>query len=201
MARNDIDRSFRDLLRSGDEDGQDFGYRVRLITGHLVEAIDALTRYRAMFPEVRALLAHVSPDERKKLSTVVGTLQRAGKNALSDVRDNTFHYPSPNPDYMPTSDEKLKVLLGAMTDQGVSLHFDGDTFATTMSFADEIALQLAMGRPNVALDQALRRSEIARDGAIAFHSWFDGLLRAYIETTDLAVGEPIVSEKKVPPKK
>jgi len=41
MANNDIDRALADLIRSVDEDRPDFTYRVRLLTGHLVEAIDA----------------------------------------------------------------------------------------------------------------------------------------------------------------
>jgi len=56
MARNDIDRALRDLIDSGAVAGQDFSYRLRLVTGHLVEAIDALGSYRQNFPEVRALL-------------------------------------------------------------------------------------------------------------------------------------------------
>jgi hypothetical protein len=51
MARNDIERAFHDLMRSGDEDRQDFTYRVRLLTGHLVEALDALAFYREAFPQ------------------------------------------------------------------------------------------------------------------------------------------------------
>lgn len=42
MANNDINRAFRDLLRSADEDTPDFAYRVRVLIGYLVEAIDAL---------------------------------------------------------------------------------------------------------------------------------------------------------------
>lgn len=195
MARNDIDRAFRDLIRSGEVDGQDFSYRVRLVTGHLVEAIDALGFYRQKFPEVRALLARVQAEARKQLTTVSGTLQRAGSDALQDVRDNTFHYPSPDPSYSPTSDEGLRDVLTLMADRGVSFHFDGDTLATTMSFADDAALDLAMGRGKATVEEVLRRSEIARDGALAFHRWFDGLIRAFAETNGLVIGEPVVSEK------
>lgn len=198
MARNDIDRAFRDLIRSGEVDGQDFSYRVRLVTGHLVEAIDALGFYRQRFPDVRALIERVPADAQQQLKTVSGTLQRAGRDALQDVRDNTFHYPSPDPSYNPTSDERLRDVLLLMADRGVSFHFDGDTLATTMSFADDAALDLAMGRGKVTVEEALRRSEIARDGALAFHRWFDGLIRAFIDTNGLVVGEPSVSDKRKP---
>ena len=64
MANNDIDRALRDLLRSHDEDGQDFTYRVRLSVGHLVEAIDALNAYSQKYPEVPALLARLAHLDR-----------------------------------------------------------------------------------------------------------------------------------------
>jgi hypothetical protein len=199
MARNDIDRALRDLLRAVEHDSPDFTYRVRLITGHLVEAIESLKLYRDRFVEVRKLLECVSTEGREYLTTVSGTMQKAGKGALDDVRINTFHYPSPDPKYKPTSDEKLRDVLALMSDQGVSFHVDGDTLATTMSFADDVALDLAMGRTaNLTVEEALRRSEIARDGALAFHSWFDRLIKAYIKTRKLDVGEPIWSEKPNP---
>lgn len=82
-----------------------------------------------------------------------------------------------------------------MTDRGVSFHFDGDTLATTMSFADEAALDLAMGRPESTVEDVRRGALIARDGALAFHKWVDGLLRAYIEANDLVIGDPVVTPK------
>jgi hypothetical protein len=195
MARNDIDRVFRDLLRAGEEDGQDFTYRIRLVTGHLVEAIDSLKRYRDTFPAVRQLLDRIPPADAKKLTAAASSPQKAGAKALQDVRDNTFHYPSPNPKYGTTSDEKLRDVLALMTDRGVSFHFDGDTLATTMSFADEAALDLAMGRTTATANEALRRSEIARDGALAFRDWVNALIRAYIDANGLTVGEAVITDK------
>jgi hypothetical protein len=198
MARNDIDRALRDTLRSGEQDGPDFSYRVRLVTGHLVEAIDALSRYRSEYPAVRDLIERVPATAKEHLKVVARTLQRAGPRVLAGVRDNTFHYPSPNPSYTPTSDEKLRRVLAAMADRGVSFHFDGDTLATTMSFADEAALDLAMGRPESTVEDVRREALIARDGALAFHKWVDGLLRAYIEANDLVIGDPVVTPKNPP---
>src|SRR4051794_30855347 len=94
MANNDIDRALVDLIRSADENRQDFTYRVRLVTGHLVEAIDALNAYSQTFEDVRKLLARVPADARRDLSTIRGTIQKAGPKALDTIRDNTFHYPS-----------------------------------------------------------------------------------------------------------
>jgi hypothetical protein len=199
MARNDIDRAFHDLFRSKAEDRQDITYRIRLITGHFVEATDALAFYREKCPEVRALLERVSDEGKKDLKLVSGTLQEAGDGALQDVRNNTFHYPSPNPKYgQTTSDDKLRRVLAQMTDQGVSYHFDGDTRTTTMSFADEAALELAMGRPTITADEALRRSDVARKAAFAFRRWVNALIEAYIEANKLIVGDAIVTAKNKP---
>jgi len=67
-----------------------------------------------------------------------------------------------------------------------------------MSFADEAALDLAMGRGKATDEQIRRQNEITRDGALAFHGWFDGLILAFVETNGLVVGEPIVSDKPKP---
>jgi hypothetical protein len=70
---------------------------VRLVTGHLVEAIDALGYYHQTFPDVRSLLARTDAETKKHLKIVSGTVQKAGPDALDTIRDHTFHYPSPNP--------------------------------------------------------------------------------------------------------
>src|SRR4051812_11768682 len=106
MAKNDIERALRDTLRAGDNDDADFTYRVRLTTGHLVEAVDALQGYATRHGEVRALMARVTPEAQAALKVARGTLQKAGPSVLQHVRDNTFHYPSPDPAYDPTSDEQ-----------------------------------------------------------------------------------------------
>jgi hypothetical protein len=114
------------------------------------------------------------------------------------VRDNTFHYPSPNPAYKPTSDEKLRDALTALRHVGVQMHYDGDTNAMTFNFADEAAFNLAMGEPTTSNQEAMRRAEIARDGALAFVQWSTALVRAYMTSTGARIGKPIEIEKAKP---
>lgn len=197
MATNDIDRACRDLMRSADADGQDFSYRVRLVVGHLVEAINALNSYSREFQEVRELLKRVPAKGQRDLSAVRGTLQRAGSRALESVRDNTFHYPSPARNYSPTSDERLKVALADLTGRGTEMHVDGDTSAVTLTFADDAAFNLAMG--TVDNDEAYRRSEVARDGALAFLRWTAALMETYMNAEGRSFGEPRITEKPAPP--
>ena len=171
---------------------------MRVVIGYLVEAIDALNFYSAKFPEVLTLLRCLPVDAQKQLKTVRGTLQKAGSKALEAARDNTFHYPSPNPAYNPTSDAKLRNALPELGHIGVHSHYDGDTKAVTFKFADEAAFNLAMGEPKTSNEEAIRRSEIARDGGLAFVLWATALVRTYMNRTDAHFGEPIVSEKTKP---
>lgn len=198
MANNDIDRALADLLLSADEDRPDFTYRVRLVTGHLVEAIDALNAYSQQFEEVRKLLARVPVDTQRDLSAIRGTIQKSGPKALDTIRDNTFHYPSPRTNYSPTSDELLRDTLAGMSDRGTELHLDGDTNEITLTFADDAALGLAMGGPTVTNEEAMRIAEIARDGALAFHRWAKALVATYVDTKGHDFGEPLITEKKKP---
>ena len=198
MANNDIDRALADLIRSADEDRQDFTYRIRLVTGHLVEAIDALNAYSQQFEEVRKLLARVSADARRDLSTVRGALQKAGPDVLDAIRDNTFHYPSPRANYSPTSDEMLRDTLAGMSDRGTELHYDGDTKEITLTFADDAALSLAMGGPTTTDEELVRVAEITRDSALAFRRWAKALVTTYADARGHSFGEPRITEKKKP---
>lgn len=193
MATNDIDRACRDLMRSGDMDGPDFSYRVRLVVGHMVEAINALNAYSQEFEEVRKLLKRLPADAQKDLKTVRGTLQNAGADALEDVRDNTFHYPAPEKRYKVTSDERLKGALVDLANRGTEMHVDGDTGAVTLTFADDAAFNLAMNL--VTNDEAFRRSEVARDGALAFLRWSAALITTYVESEGHSFGEPRITDK------
>jgi len=78
------------------------------------------------------------------------------------------------------------------------MHYDGDTKAMTFNFADEAAFNLAMGAPTTSNAEALRRAEIARDGALAFVQWATALVRAYMTSIGASFGEPIVIEKPKP---
>ena len=148
MARNDIERALYDLIRSDREHGQDFTYRVRLVTGHLVEAIESINHYRQEFEAVRELLSRVPTDDQKKLSRVVGAIQQAGNGTLEQIRHHTFHYPAPDPAYKAsgTSDDLLATVLADMKDFPTFAHYDGDTNVTaTLTYADEAAIRLAFG--------------------------------------------------------
>lgn len=196
MAKNDIERALRDVLAAGEKEMPDFFYSVRLATGHLVEALDSVNAYSQEFEEVRMLTKRVSPDGQNKLTTARSTLQQVGPDALKHARDNTFHYPSPKTNYTPTSDEQLRDMLAAMSQQRADVHVDYDTKHVTLTFSDEVALALSMGKHAPEQEDYARQFERTRDGALAFVAWAERLLIAYFETGGVEFGEPEISEKK-----
>jgi hypothetical protein len=188
MAKNDIERALRDVVRAGDHDDPDFSYRVRVVMGHLVEALDALNFYSQSDEEVRKLMARVPPGAQQHLKTVRSTLQRAGPKVLDHVRDNTFHYPSPDPKYEPTSDEQLANVLASISSKRAEVFADFEKREVTLTFADEVALALALGKHSTNEDDLRRQLEIARDGALAFRAWAEALGVAYFDANELHFG-------------
>ena len=89
VAKNDIERALRDVLRAGKNDSPDFSYRVRLSTGLPRRTLDALAAYSQTYPEVRKLMARVRPEAKKKLKIARGTLQKVGPEAHAQVRDGS----------------------------------------------------------------------------------------------------------------
>jgi hypothetical protein len=104
MARNDIEVSLRDGIAAAQDDRPDFSYRVRLVTSHLVEALDSLNAH-SQEEDVKKLIARVPADAQKDLSKARSVLQKVGPKVLEHVRNNAFHVPSPRTNYSPSSDE------------------------------------------------------------------------------------------------
>lgn len=196
MATNDIERALRDVLEAREKERPDFSYRVRLAAGHLVEGLDSLKAYSQQFEEVRKLTKRVSPEGQKRLATARGTLQQVRADALKHVRANTFHYPSPKTNYEPTSDEQLRDTLAAMSQRRADVHVDYDTKHVTLTFSDEVALALSMGKHAPEQEDYARQFERTRDGTLAFVAWAKRLLTTYFEATGAEFGEPEISDKK-----
>jgi hypothetical protein len=195
MARNDIERALRDVAEAGENDRPDFGYRVRVSIGHLVEALDALNAYRQKFNEVRVLINRVPGAAKRHLKEAQGSLQRAGRGVLEHARNHTFHYPSPDPHYEPTSDQQLAEVLAAMGNRGGEVHFNGETGQIKLTFADDVALAMAMSKLGGPSEEVMRRAAIARDGALNFVLWVSALVSTYMDIKDLYFGSPLDTRK------
>jgi hypothetical protein len=193
MAKNDIERALRDVQDAIENERPDFSYRARLSIGHLVEALAALNSYSQEYDEVRALLDRTPAAAKEHLKVARGSLQKAGQDVLRRARDNTFHYPSPRGNYSPTSDEQLGQALTDLAERGVEMHLDGDTQQVTFTFADDIALALALG--SVKPTELEARAAPAAVGAANFVVWVSGLIATYQNENGVTLGRPLVRPK------
>jgi hypothetical protein len=195
MARNDIDVALRDGIAAAENDRSDFGYRVRLATAHLVDALDSLNAY-SQYEDIKKLLARVPVKARKELSRARGVLQQVGPKVLDQVRNNTFHVPAPKTNYSPSSDERLRDVLTAMRDRACEIHLDhrGEHPIVTLDFAGDVALALALADHSPDSEVARRQFELTSLGAVAFTHWADALVIAYLEATGGYFGTPRVIE-------
>jgi hypothetical protein len=188
MAKNDIDRARRDADEAGRQNRPDFSYRVRLMIGHLVEGLDSLSAYTSEFEEARKLTKRVSREGQHMLATTRGTPQQVGPKVLEHARHNTFHYPSPKARYgaATNSDAQLRDALAANGSEPAGIHIDFATKHVTLTFAEQAALALALGKHATDLDEAREQFIRTRDGADAFVARAERLLIAYFEATGAA---------------
>lgn len=198
MARNDIERALRDVAAAAENDSPDFSYRLRLTVGHLVEALDALNAYRQTYLEVRELISRMPNSARKHLKVASGSLQNAGPNVLKNARDHTFHYPSPKASYSPTSDEQLREAIAALGGRGGEINLVVHRQAITFTFADDIALAMALGKHAESEADVVRAAESARDGALNFVLWVTALVATYRDVNDFYFGEPTSKPSEAP---
>jgi hypothetical protein len=200
MARNDIEVALRDGIAAAQDDRPDFPYRVRLVTSHLVEALDSLNAY-SQEEDVKKLMARVPADAQEQLSKARSTLQKVGAKVLDEVRNNTFHFPSPKTSYTPSSDEQLRDVIAGMSDRPCELHLDhrGEHPVITLTFAGDVALALALAKHSA--DEVVAREQfgITSDGAVAYKHWADALVVTYLDATGGYVGTPRVIEDRSAP--
>lgn len=83
-----------------------------------------------------------------------------------------------------------------MSDRRADVHVDFDTKHVTLTFADEVALALSMGKHAPEQEDYARQFELTRDGALAFVAWAERLLIAQFKATGVDFGEPEISPKR-----
>lgn len=170
MAANDIEYATRQAAlanpegaTSKDRDRLRFSHKVRLANGFLFEGIDALKAWAQHEPGVAKLLRSLTPEGTKLLRQVRSLEQKIGPKTLAHVRQNTFHYPHPDPSKTPDSTEDLAEVVAELTGVPASLMVGGEV-EHTFPFADKVALSLAFRRH----DELEVQTAKIRDGAIAF---------------------------------
>lgn len=192
IARNDIDLALRDGIAAAQQDREDFTYRVRLATSHLVEALDSLRAYTQESAKIRKLMDRVPAEYHATLKKARSVIQKVGDDALEQIRNNTFHFPSPTMQYSPSSDEQLRDVLASMGNRPCEVHLDhrGKDPVIALSFASDVALALALAKHSADDTDAREQFELTGDGAVAFSKWVDALVVTYLEVTDSYFGTP-----------
>jgi hypothetical protein len=119
---------------------------------------------------------------------------------LDQVRNNTFHFPSPRTNYSPSSDEHLRNVLADMNDRPCVLDLDhrGDHPVVTLTFAGDVALALALAKHSADEKVARQQFEVTSEGAVAFKHWADALVITYLDATGSSLGTPRVIEDRPP---
>jgi hypothetical protein len=165
MAANDVEDAIRAAVDANpdERDRNRFTQRVRLTYGHLFEGLDALKGWRQQEPEVAKLLRNLPPKGAKLLAQVAGLEQKIGPKTIARVRQNTFHYPHPEPSKRSGWVEELGEVVSELDSLPATINMD-DTgkIRHTFPFADSVALGLGLRHSDE--DHQLQ----VRDGAVAF---------------------------------
>jgi len=119
----------------------------------------------------------------RKAANVAG---QVGGKALSHSRDRTFHYPSPDPGYSPTTDEELADELRLLEDEDAALvGGDGPWRLPRLQTADTAMLSIAMRKHQTDPDKLKRQVVKTRDAAGAFNQFARAAWEQYCEGRNL----------------
>lgn len=182
IAANDVEYAIRGAVDANPEGATDedrdrarFSYKVRLAYGFLFEGIDALKGWRQSDQGVAKLLQQLPNDGAKLLKQVCGLEQRIGLNVISHVRQNTFHFPHPEPSKASGWMREMSEVISELDDLPATIPM-GEGARHTFPFADQVALRMALLRH----DDENQQQEV-RDGAVAFVNLARHIHRLYCE--------------------
>jgi hypothetical protein len=190
MARNDLRYGIRLVGKANNDDAPEFGYLLRVMLGHLYDAMYALKVWRQESEDVRALLRRLPEPGREALKTAMGTEQRIGNRALEHNRVSTFHYPCPDRAYGAASSEAaLAEAVRDVADMPASITARADGKDFRLVFADDVAMELAMQRfdRSAHVERFREQHEAAASGATSFVNFVDSLLALYMRERNLGL--------------
>lgn len=191
-AANDVRDAMIEAGRANPADHEDpdvthrrrFTQRLRIAQGHLYEAIVTLKAWRQSSPEVQALL-HKLPEEAKhRLANVSGLEQRIGTEALAAVRQNSFHYPHPDPKRSPDSAADLADAIRKNPDVEAGIDVGEDTRGR-YRFADQLMLSMAMGGHDPTRHS--QQMAMIRDAGIDFANLVDEIFVTYCHDRGIGI--------------
>jgi len=192
MASNDVEGALREVeeIRDGMEEDpaldarRRWGYRIRMLNGHLWEAIVALKAWRQSEPQVAKLLRELGAEPQKSLKLVMGLADEIGTDALRGMRNHSFHYPHPGTDWSPDPVDDLADCICAEPDRGIEIEGSDDGLATFV-FADEVAFRLALSGHDPNLDMSVAQGRAIRAAAEAFVEVIGAAFSVYCRRRDI----------------
>ena len=186
IAGNDIEHALRQAVRANEDDRPEFTYWVRVANGFTFEGVRALQAWRRD-SEVKRFLDRLPVKGRKQLKKVSGVEQKMGPGALEEMRNQTFHYPRPEPNYNPDSADRLREILKAEAEAEVEMDQLADG-SIRFTFADSMALGLAIGKHYPPDDpRFIPQANEAMEGSIAFANLAKDIVFAYFRARRVGV--------------
>jgi hypothetical protein len=161
-----------------------FTQRLRIAQGHLYEAIVTLKAWRQSSPEVRALLNKLPEEAKRRLANVMGLEQQIGTEALEAVRQNSFHYPYPDPKRSPDSAAHLADAIRKNPDVEAGIDV-GEDVRGRYRFADQLMLSMAMGGHDP--ERHSEQMAMIRDTGIDFANLVDEIFVAYCHDRGIGI--------------
>jgi hypothetical protein len=128
--------------------------------------------------------------KRHEFGSPVGQTCGLLVRVLDGVRDNTFHYPSPNTSYSPSSDERLRNVIAGLRDRAAEMHLDhrGSHPVVTVSFAGDVALALALAKHSADETTAREHFDLVLTYLKATPQLIDDTARQRLLTTRTELG-------------
>jgi hypothetical protein len=190
MARNDVRHALTQAGRANDESSPEFGYWVRIATGHFFEAAHALQQWRQL-PEIREFIKGLPQDGRDELRKASSALQKMGPGVLEHSRDRTFHYPYPTSRYQ--TDQELADALKTLGGEEVTLVVESETHGWfRLQFADNVAAALTLRKYDPA--NLKEQLVVAREGSVGFVNFATRVWEEYMRSRSLAIEPPAAPE-------
>jgi hypothetical protein len=188
-VRNDIEYMAELIGPANEYNRPEFFYLVRLLMGHLLEGSIALNHYRDDSPEVQRFIKSLPTEAQKAMRKAANVASQVGGQALPHSRDRTFHYPSPDTTYKPTTDDELAAVLRRIASDPVVLSkLPGAFKRERLETADTALLTIAMRKHALTDDVKLKRQmQKTLRGAAAFSMFVRGAWVKYCQDRGLDI--------------
>jgi hypothetical protein len=172
MAANDLMVADARVHQAIDENAEELGYYLRLVSSHFHELAEFLKQSQRN-EAVRAFLDSLSSEAREREAFI-----RKRATELSRPRQGLFHYPK-------VGDDELAKALAAVADETAAMTVRPAAPSMRFEFADVVALRRAFGDPKAEAFKAL--VDRLHDAVSAFAKFASEAFTRYREDRGLDV--------------